>query len=335
MKLKIKQLLFLFLFFCVGINSSSAQKEEKLPFLQPADTLHKGRFWTSVGVGTAMYTTTVIGLSQIWYADVEKSKFHLFNDFGEWRHVDKVGHALTTYNYVAIGFTGARWTGMKRKNALWTVAGISFLLQGTIEVLDGYSAKWGFSIPDVAFNTLGAGVFVAQELAWKEQRIIMKVSNTPPSYPTDILTSVDGMHTTTYEERAQSLFGKQFPETFIKDYNGQTNWLSFNIRSFMKKENSKIPKWLNIAVGYGAQNMYEGFDYGWTEAETGIQYQRDPNIYPRYSQVYFSFDIDLKRIKTKSRLLKTALHFLNFIKIPSPTLEINTLGNVRFIPIYF
>ena len=327
------------LFLLSGTNNLAQSLEieikEKIPFLQPADTLHKERFWTCSAIGATIYGSAIIGLNKIWYAETERSSFQLFNDLGEWNHVDKMGHTFTAYNYTNWLFTGAKWTGMKRRRAMWTGAGLSFLLQGTIEVMDGYSAKWGFSIPDVAFNTLGIGLFVGQELAWKEQRIIMKVSSTVPSYSTDILTSVDGIHTTTYRERAHSLYGSRFPETLLKDYNAQTNWFSFNIHSFIKRKDTRFPQWLNIAIGYGAQNMYEGFNYNWTEEKTGIQYQRNPNIYPRYSQLYFSFDIDLMTIKTKRRFLKTVFSILNWIKIPSPTLEFTTLGNVRFLPIYF
>ena len=327
------------LFLLSGTNNLAQSLEieikEKIPFLQPADTLHKERFWTCSAIGATIYGSAIIGLNKIWYAETERSSFQLFNDLGEWNHVDKKGHTFTAYNYTNWLFTGAKWTGMKRRRAMWTGAGLSFLLQGTIEVMDGYSAKWGFSIPDVAFNTLGIGLFVGQELAWKEQRIIMKVSSTVPSYSTDILTSVDGIHTTTYRERAHSLYGSRFPETLLKDYNAQTNWFSFNIHSFIKRKDTRFPQWLNIAIGYGAQNMFEGFNYNWTEEKTGIQYQRNPNIYPRYSQLYFSFDIDLMKIKTKSRFLKTVFSILNWLKIPSPTLEFTTLGNVRFLPIYF
>jgi len=149
------------------------------------------------------------------------------------------------------------------------------------------------------------------------------------------ITSVDGLHSTTLDQRIRSLYGTTAFDKFFKDYNGQTNWLSFNIHSFTKKKNNKFPKWLNIAVGYGAENMFEGFDYSWIEEDTGIRYERDPNDFPRYSQIYLSFDIDTSRIPIKNRFLKTLLTGLNFIKIPSPTLEFTTLGNVKFHPIYF
>ena len=326
---------FLLLVFLMISNLSAQVDNSKLSFFEPADTFHQGRFWTSLSIGTAAYGAMVYGLSTAWYAESEQSAFHLFNDWGEWQHVDKAGHAMTAYNYTSIGFSGARWIGMNRKKALWTAAAVSFGMQGTIEVLDGFADKWGFSLPDIGFNTLGIGVFVAQELAWQEQRIVMKVSNTFPEYPNNVVTSADGLHTTTLNQRARDLYGTTFFDRFFKDYNGQVNWLSFNIHSFTKKKNNKIPKWLNIAVGYGAGNLYEGFDYSWTEVDTGIYFERDPNEFTRHSRIFLSFDIDTARLPIKNRFLKTLLKGLNFIKIPSPSLEFTTLGDVKFHAFYF
>jgi len=327
-------LLLLTFNFSTAQDLETALHSERIPFLQPADSLNKGRFWTCTATGATIYGTSVYLLNKIWYSQSERDKFHFFNDWNRWEQVDKAGHMFTAYNMAGWVFDGARWTGIKRRNAMWTAAGVSFMLQGTLEMLDAHSKKWGFSLSDVAFNTIGAGLFVGQELAWKEQRIIMKVSSTVPSYSTDLIYDVDGGNPISFENRAQNLYGKKFPETFLKDYNAQTNWLSFNIHSFMKKKDTRMPKWLNIAVGYGAQNMFAGDRYQWTTDE-GISYSRDTNFLPRYRQFYLSFDVDLKRIPTKNRFLKTAFSILNFIKIPSPTLEMNTRGGVRFLPFYF
>ena len=70
----------------------------------------------------------------------------------------------------------------------------------------------------------------------------------------------------TIKERIADLYGTNFFETFIKDYNGQTTWASFNIKAFMspeQKAKSPIPDWLNIAVGYGGDNMFGGFANEW------------------------------------------------------------------------
>ena len=114
--------------------------------------------------------------------------------------------------------------------------------------------------------------------------------------------------------------GENYFQQTLKDYNGQTYWLSANIWSFNKK--STIPKWLNIALGYGAEGML----YGNTTTST---------LNTPYRQFYLSLDVDLTKIKTNSEFLKSVFSVVNFIKIPAPTLEINTKGRVRFHYLYF
>ena len=54
----------------------------------------------------------------------------------------------------------------------------------------------------------------------------------------------------------------------------------------------------------------------------------------RYRQYYFSLDIDLTRIKTKSRILGTCFQIFNSVKIPFSALEFNKYGTY-FRPLYF
>ena len=110
-----------------------------------------------------------------------------------------------------------------------------------IEIMDGYSKGWGFSWADMGANTLGTALAISQEAAWKEQRFNLKIS----------------FHQTSMAQYNPDLLGKDLSEQILKDYNGQTYWLSVNPASFMNKE-TKFPKWLNIAVGYGANGMTGG-----------------------------------------------------------------------------
>ena len=102
---------------------------------------------------------------------------------------------------------------------------------------------------------------------------------------------------------------------------------SVNVHSFLQKGN-KWPVWLNIAVGYGAENMFGGFENRWSE--DGQNFIADNLIYPRYRQFYIGLDVDLPYIKPKNPFLKTIFSIINIFKIPSPALEINTQGNVVF-----
>lgn len=304
-----------------------SQASERLPFLEPADTFHNTRFWTCAIAGTAIYTGFSIALYETWYKEYELTRFHTFNDWGEWRDMDKMGHLFTAAMESRLSFGGALWTGMDRRKAMWTGAAVGTLLQTTIEVMDGFSEKWGFSWGDVAFNTLGTGIFIGQELLWQEQRISMKVSNTRPNYSTQAITSVEGNAISSPQQRATELFGDGFFETFLKDYNGMTIWASFNIDAFMPRYRG-LPQWLNIAVGYGANGLYGGFGNGWTDEE-GERFNLSPADFPRYNQFYLSLDIDLSRIPTQNRFLKSVLNAIHWIKIPAPTLEWDTRGGMK------
>ncbi len=310
-----------------------AQEGQKLRLLEPADSLNNIRFWGSAATGAAIYTGVMIGLNEVWYSEFERSKFHFFNDLGEWENMDKLGHTFTAYMEANWVYKGARWTGLENRKSIWLGISLGTLFQASVETLDAYSAKWGFSVPDIAFNTLGVSVFGAQQLIWNEQRILLKVSSFHKPYPDFLVTAVDGSSTTLLSSRAKNLYGGSYAASFLKDYNAMTLWASVNVRSFVKNKESKIPKWLNIAVGYGAENMFGGFQNEWTEDE--VNYVLNNEDFPRYRQVYLSLDIDLSRIKTKSHFLKTLFSLVNVIKIPAPALEINTLGKVQFHPIFF
>jgi len=322
--------ILIFLFFS---SSLFGQQKERLPLFQPADTLNNWRFWGSAATGASIYTGVMIGLNNVWYSEFEQSKFHLFNDLGEWEDMDKVGHTVTAYTEANWIYKGAKWTGLEERKSVWLGVAMGTLFQASIETLDGFSAKWGFSIPDIAYNTLGVSVFASQQLIWEEQRIHLKISSYHKPYPDVPVTSIDGGSTTLLSTRASDLYGNGYATRFFKDYNAMTVWASANIYSFTKNENSKIPRWLNVAVGYGAENMFGGFRNEWFEED--VFYDFNNNDFPRYRQFYLSLDIDLTKIKTKSHFLKTIFNVVNIIKIPAPTLEINTLGKVRFHPIFF
>ena len=285
-------------------------------WLVPADTLNSQRLYTGLGIAAITYGTFTLGLNYAWYADHDRSRFHLFNDSGEWMDMDKFGHAYSSYFQSQLVFHGARWTGLDERRSLWTGISTSLLFQSTIEVMDGFSDKWGFSIPDMAFNLGGVALFGLQQQFWHEQRIILKMSSFPRSYSDEIVKSDQNM-TEYLSDRATDLYGRGFSTRLLKDYNAQTVWLSVNPRSFMS-EASWLPPWLNLALGVGAENLYGGFENSWANELGTFTTDR-----PRYQQYFLSMDIDLTRIKTNDPFLKSLLRLLNIIKVPFPTLEYN------------
>lgn len=315
-----------------GLAVPAFGQNKDLSFWEIPDTLHQGRFWTAAVTGTVAYTGTLISLNNLWYTQYPRTSFHFFDDSREWQQMDKAGHMLTTYFEADWLYHIARWTGMKKSSSIWAGTLTAVGLQATIETLDGFSSEWGFSLSDFSSNLAGGALWASQQAIWDEQRIRMKVSSSYRQYPDALIYGSSPDAATTLEQRAEDLFGKNILQTFLKDYNAQTVWLSVNVHSFLKEEN-RFPKWLNVAVGYGAENMFGGFENRWVE--NGVEYKPLPGQYPRYRQWYLAPDIDLSKIKTKSKFLNTLLCMANVFKIPSPALEINGNGKTRVRLLHF
>lgn len=282
-------------------------------WLRPDSTFNRGRFYTAAGVGAGLYGVATYGLYQAWYADFERADFRTFDDSGEWLQMDKAGHAFTAYMFNRYAFAGLRWAGLKRPAARWTAFGVAQVLQGTIEVLDGYSAEWGFSWSDMAANASGSLLFTVQDITWREQRMLLKVSNDLRDHPDVPVFNAGGTEGNLgYVSRTR--FGDNLLERYLKDYNAQTLWLSVNPRAFLPQ--SKFPVWLNVAVGYGAENVYGA--YGNTWMQNGQRFRYEPE---RYRQWFLSPDLYLSRIPTKKRWVRLILGALDAIKIPAPALE--------------
>ncbi|MBQ0767953.1 MAG: DUF2279 domain-containing protein [Bizionia sp.] len=277
-------------------------------FLTPSDTLHSSRRNTVVITEASLGSLTLIGLNTLWYSDYKRSKLHTINDNNEWFQLDKMGHAFSGYQLGRLGAQTLQWSGVSKRNQLLYGGTLGFSFLTAVEVLDGFSEEWGFSWGDFIANIAGAGLFIGQELLWNQQRIALKYS----------------FHQTKYAALNPNKLGNGLTEEFLKDYNGQTYWLSVNVHSFFKE--CKVPKWLNIAFGYGANGMLAGTHD--VQLSKGF-YQK------RYAQYYLSLDLDLSKIQTNSALLRTLFSVFNSIKVPLPTMEFNSENGLKFYPIYF
>jgi Predicted periplasmic lipoprotein (DUF2279) len=278
-------------------------------FLKPSDTINTQRRNAVVISELALSGSALLALNQLWYANYTKSNFKTINDNAEWLQVDKAGHVFSAYHIGNASINALKWSGVSRKNQLIYGATSGFVFLSAVEVMDGYSKNWGFSVGDMVSNASGTALLISQELLWKEQRIVPKFS----------------FHTTPYASARPKVLGSSLSEQVLKDYNGQTYWLSANIHSFAK--NSKIPKWINLAVGYGGEGMITGND---EFINTVFLPEKT-----RVRQFYLSLDVDLTKIETKSRALKTVFSVINTIKFPAPTIEFRDSGKIKGHFLYF
>lgn len=262
--------------------------------------------------GGALYVGSMTGLYALWYKDYPHSSFHLFNDNQEWLQMDKMGHGVTSYYLSQVGFSACRWAGVSSRKSIWLGGATGFGYMTVVEILDGFSSEWGFSMGDMAANTAGSLLFSGQQLLWNDQRITLKYS----------------YHNTMEADLRPDLLGINISERWLKNYNGSTFWLSANIASFLSPK-TQFPKWLNVAFGYGAQGMLGGYENPLTYKNQSL-----PTL-ARQRQYYLSFDIDLRKINTRFKTLNAVIHAFNILKIPMPALEFNQSGKVKGYWLYF
>jgi len=298
--------------FCCDVNPCNNDETIRI------DSMPKNKITGRILMNVGVYGGSMAALYQTWYKNYPQSKLHSFNDWDEWKQVDKVGHIYSAYAMSRFGREIWRNSGLNNKQQIWIGGLTGVVYQTVIETLDGYSEAWGWSWGDFGANLIGSGVYVGQALIFDEQLFLIKTSFHPKRYGDEVLN-----------QRSDVLFGKSLPERFLKDYNGQTYWLSMNVKKLLS--NSKVPAWLNLAVGYGADGMFGARSNIWKNAD-GSEINRS-NL-ARSRQWYLSPDIDFSKIKTRKKWVKAALFVANSLKFPAPALELNR-GKLKMNWLYF
>ena len=276
-----------------------------------ATTFHKGRFVAVVATEAALYAGTMAYLNFIWYKDTPRVPFEFYNDAKGYLQVDKFGHAYGAYLESYLGYQALRWSGASKKKALLYGGTLGFFLQSPIEIVDGFYEGWGFSWSDMAANAIGSSLVIGQELLFDEQIMKYKFS----------------FRRSPYSKQANGYLGTTFTGQILQDYNAHTYWFSIGLNRIIRSE--RIPDWLNVAVGYGANGMFGEFE--------NINRWGSVVIPPtqRYRQFLFSLDIDWTKIKTKNRFLNHVFQGMFMLKLPFPALEFNTLNGFRTYGIYY
>lgn len=280
---------------------------------QQADStvLNQNRLTKVICIEAGLYGATMLGLNQLWYKDFPREKFHFFNDNKEWLQIDKAGHAFSAYYIGLVGMEALRWAGVKKQKSIWIGGALGLIFLSSIEVFDGYSQGWGFSGGDMLANTSGYLLAAGQQQVFNKQIAMLKVS----------------FQATPYAQVRPNVLGNGFSQRLMKDYNGQTYWLSFTLSDVLPL-GEKFPPWLAVAFGYGAKGMYGGFSNKWESKGAYYDFSR----VKREREFYAALDINLWRIKTKNKVLQSVLKTIGFLKVPLPAYEFKSK---KFYPFYF
>ena len=291
--------------FCGIITTTFAQP---IQTAQETDRFRISRFLLITGAG---YAASQIGLYSLWYKDQPRQVFTFFDDASQWKQVDKAGHAYSAYHLGHFSSSAFLNAGMTERKSYWYGALMGKLMLLPVEFFDAYSEAYGFSWADVAANTAGAVLLPLQYEIWQEVRVHPKFS----------------FQRTDFAPLRPNTLGNGFHEEVLKDYNGQTYWLSFDLDRFFPDRN--FPRWLNLAVGYGAENMIFARDHE----------NQAVSLQP-YRQWYLTPDIDLSHYRKEpssfgNKLFNGILYVVNLIHLPAPALSYEPGRGFRFYPIYF
>lgn len=279
-------------------------------FLPPSDRYRPDRLKKVVIAEVAVGAAMSIGLNYLWYKKFPRSRFHFFNDNREWLQMDKMGHAATAYNIGVLQYDMMRWCGVKKNDAILIGSATALGGLAIVEFFDGFSTHWGFSKGDMLANLVGTAIFASQQRWWDQQRVTMRFS----------------AHFSPYAQYHSGELGKSWASRILKDYNGQSYWLSFNIKSFLPASSSSFPNWPSVSLGYGVEGLIGGHFN-----PDSIKGKPIPS-FERNRRFMLSPDADWFRIPAAP--VEAAAYLLKPFKFPAPALEINSKGKFRLYGLY-
>lgn len=229
----------------------------------PEEPASRGLRWKNAAVIAGIGVTVAYYGANGWWKDGFSGSFRTVDEGGFGRNTyaggaDKTGHAFFTYAGVRLLTRGFEALGNDPGRALrlgtWTSLGV---MTG-VEVVDGFSKKFRFSVEDAVANAAGAAFAV---LAEKEPRI-------------DALLDFRLLYRRSPDaERV----GETDP---IADYSGQTFLLAVKADGVPRLREIPVARYLELLVGYNTRGY---------EPNDGVK--RDP-----HRRIYYGIGINLSRL---------------------------------------
>jgi hypothetical protein len=256
------------------------EKEINYPILTGLGVVYLG-----AGIGVHLYQRNA------WWKD-DRTSFHFQTDWPYALWIDKIGHFYAATLLAHAFSVGLEAADVQSENAMiyGSIAALAF--QYYVEIEDGFGKQWGFSPGDAIANTLGVGYALAQYYHPYLQNFQFKYSY----YPSKEIRN--GTH----------------KGNAIDDYEGQKYWLSFRMKELLPNDISSIwPSFLNIAVGYGVNNL-DGSGGGEKE-------------------VYIALDLEAQALPFYGEFGQFVKNTLNYFHFPLPGIKI-TPNTVFFVFCY-
>lgn len=265
-------------------GSDSAQKISKLRL-------------ASVGALTTVSfaASYVLVFQKGWWSD-GGSDFHFENDYDYAMNLDKGGHFFAGVLLSEMFYEGYHWAGLTEfQSYFW--AGVSAgMTHVGIDVKDGFSPEYGYSVFDVMSGTIGGFWPMAERYVPAFKYFDYKWS---------------------YWINSQAYYDQSQTGVFTDDYVNQTHWLSFKVDRMLPRAAADYwPDWLAVAVGLGID------DGVFVRDSLEFAEGRPASDGGRY-EIYVGPDWDLEGLfKPKDRWARRTVTMFNYIKFPMPTLQV-------------
>jgi hypothetical protein len=255
----------------------------------PEEPIARGLRWKNAAViGGIAATVGVYGMNS-WWEDGFSGSFRTVDEggFGQNTYAggaDKAGHAFFTYTGARLLTRGFEALGNDTGHALrlgvWTSLGV----MTAVEVVDGFSKKYRFSMEDAVANAVGAAFAVLVE---KNPRI-------------DALLDFRLLY-----QRSDD--AKRVGETdVIADFSGQTYLLAFKVDGVPRLRDVPLVRYVELLVGYNTRG-YEPNDGTMNDPHRRIYYGIGINLSRLLSDTVFRGDLKGGKIQ---RGTDTVLEFL-------------------------
>lgn len=249
------------------------------------------------GIAVGGLAASYIYVQNVWWAD-QKTSFHIDHDmdYRYAKNMDKVGHFIGGSMSAELFKAGFYWAGMNAKSSYLYAGALGSLMQGIIELKDGFAPTYGFSVGDVVAGSAGSFLPYLKYSFPKLHSFQIKLSYyVHDTYYFDVYP---------YGDR-------------LDDYMNQTYWLSLTVDQWLPR-GSRVeriwPDWLCVVGGFGVDNTLNMYYTG-----VNLEENKGKGNY----EYYLSIDIDWRKIiKPRSNFNKALADALNYIKLPLPTLRL-------------
>lgn len=240
---------------------------------------------TFVGANAAMYAY----FDNAWWSGETRDFWVNYDWDMSFRDQDKAGHFLGGYHLTRIGSGLMRFACVSPRKAVAFSAAYATLFQLQIEIWDAKQKLYGFSPPDLLFNTAGAAWGVGQHYSRTLNAIRPTIS-----YHQSLMRRLG--------------VGENASLRLTTDYAGQTYWFSVNPDDLLPRELGRYwPGLLRFSAGHSVTD--------WRDPYTGTEI-RGKRV------IVLSLDVDPRRIPGNHPMWRSFLEQVSYYRFPAPALLI-------------